>query len=249
MDLSRAIEYIRGHRKDLTLFNLDDPSVAGELADLFQAQNLRIRTARTASGRPREVAVLSSARDVLAVVAVAELRELVGTVPTARDIGIADSAYADVLRHLKETTFTSYDKEQLLYASREVEDRARRVGAGTIHAGFQRVSVMADQQQIYRDLARQGVEVHAYGLADAPLPDLGDGEIHTTDAAEIEQTWFVVFDGGGEPTQKTALVAEHRGDDDWFGAWTYDAGIVDELCAHLETTYLSSPDGQRLSGK
>ncbi|MFC6722745.1 DICT sensory domain-containing protein [Halobacteriaceae archaeon SHR40] len=248
MDLSRAIEYIQHHRKDLTLFNLADPSVAGELASLFRTQNLRIRTARTASGRPREVAVLSSASRVLAVVDVAELRELVSTVPTARDVGIADSEYADVLQHLKETTFTSYDKAQLFYASREVEDRARRVGCGTIHAGFQRVSVMADQQRIYRDLARQGVEVHAYGLADAGLPDFGPGEIHTTDAEEIEQMWFVVFDGGGEPAQKTALIAEQR-DDGWFGAWTYDAVLVDDLCTHLETTYLTSTDDQRLSGQ
>jgi len=248
MDINRAIEYIRGHRKELTLFNLDDPSVAGELASLFETQNLRIGTARTASGRPREVAVLSSASGVLAVVAVAELRELVSGVPTAADVGIADSEYADVLRPLKETTFTSYDKEELLYASREIEDRARRVGSGTIHAGFQRVSVMAEQQQIYRDLARRGVDVHGYGLPDAPVPDFGSGRIHTTDAAEVEQSWFVIFDGGGQPTQKTALIAEQR-DDDWFGAWTYDAGIVDSLCTHFETTYPPSTDDRRLSGR
>lgn len=249
MDLNRAIEYIQGHRKELTLFNLDDTSVAGELASLFQTQNLRIGTARTASGRPREIAVLSSASGVLAVVDIAELRELVSSVPTARDVGIADSEYADVLQHLKETTFTSHDKEKLLYASREVEDRARRVGRGTIHAGFQRVSLMADQQRIYRDLARRGVTVHAYGLADAPRPDYGSGQIHMTSAREIEQTWFVIFDGGGDSCQKTALIAELRGDNDWFGAWTYDPDIVDELCTHLETTYLPSTDDQQLSGQ
>jgi DICT domain-containing protein len=249
MDLHRAIEYIRDHRKDLTLFNLDDPSVAEDLASLFRAQNLRIRTARTASGRPRELAVLGWASDVLAIVDVAKLRELAGTVPTARDVGIADSEYADVLRHLKETTFTSYDREQLLYASREIEDRARRVGAGTIHAGFQRVSLMADQQRIYRDLASRGVEVHTYGVADAELPDLGNGQIHTSDATEIQRSWFVVFDGDGDDCQKTALLAEQRGDNDWFGAWTYDAGIVDELCAHLDSTYLTTTDDQRLSSR
>ena len=248
MDLNRAIEYIRAHQKDLILFNLDEQSVVGELADLFETQNVRIRAARTASGRPREVAVLSAASGVLATVDVADLRELISAVPATGDIGIADSAYADVLNHLKETTFTSDDKEALLYASREVEDRARRVGSGTIHAGFQRVSLMADQQRIYRDLARQGVEVHAYGVADTGLPDFGAGRIHTSDAAEIERTWFTVFDGGGQPAQKTALIAEQH-DGEWFGAWTYDGALVDDLCTYLERTYLTSTDDHRLSGR
>ena len=247
MDLSRAIEYIQHHRKDLTLFNLADPSVAGELASLFRTQNLWIRTARTASGRPREVAVLSSASRVLAVVDVAELRELVSTVPTARDVGIADSEYADVLRPLKETTFTSYDKEELLYASREIEDRARRVGSGTIHAGFQRVSVMAEQQQIYRDIARRGVDVHGYGLPDAPVPDFGSGRIHTTDAAEVEQSWFVIFDGGRDPLQKSALLADRRGPDEYFGVVTYKPALVDRALAYLTDRYTPSDRSQRHS--
>lgn len=249
MNLKEAIEYVQGHRKDLVLFNLGDPSVAGELAAYFESQNVRIQTAETVSGRPRELGVLTSGREFLTIVDVAMLRELVASVPTARDVGIADSEYSDILRYLKETTFTSYDTGQLLYASREIEDRARRVGGGTIHAGFQRLSIMGNEQEIYQDLDRRGVDVHAYGLSDAPLPDFGGGVIHATNTAEIATTWFVVFDGGGTTSQKTALIATERAEDDWFGAWTYDPGIVDNLCAYLDSTYRSPTDDQRLSGR
>ena len=239
MDLTQAIEYIQDHRKDLTLFNLGEPSIAEELRSFFSTQNLRIQTAGTASGRPRALAILSSGRTILAIVDVSVLRELTESVPRASDVGIADSEYADLLRHLKETTFTSYDTEQLLYASREIEDRARRVGQGTIHAGFQRFSVMAEQEQIYSDLARRGIDVYAYGIPDTQPPDFATGEIHATNADEIAESWFVIFDGGGTNSQKSALIATERAEDDWFGAWTYDPAIVDRLCEYLDGTYRS----------
>lgn len=109
---------------------------------------------------------------------------------------------------------------------------------------------MTEQRSIYADLARRGVEVHAYGRPDTEPPDLSDGRIHTIEADEIGTHWFVVFDGDGDDAQKTALIAEQTGDDDFFGAWTYDPGIVDRLLEHLERTYLSElgPDVSPQSG-
>ena len=243
MSLRRGIEAIRRRRKELVVFNAgpEDP-IVGELASYFAAQNVRVTGASTASGAP-EIAVLSGAETVLATVAVSTLRELVGGAPTDPDgVGINDTAYEPVLEHLKETTFTSYDREQLLYASREIEDRARRVGTGTIHAGFQRLSTMETQAHIYADLARRGVEVHAYGLPDAAVSGLDAGRIHPEDTDEIADTWFVVFDGGGDDSQKSALLAEERESDQFYGAWTYDAAIVDGAAAYLDGAYL---DGGR----
>lgn len=240
MNLTQSLELINQHEKDLTLFNLAPAdSVAGELRAYFESQNVRITTERTASGAPADVAVLSFREDVLAVVAVSTLRELLDGVPGGSDAGIADGDYERILGHLKETTFTSYDTEQMLYASREIEDRARRVRDGTIHAGFQRFSIMADQEPIYTDLANRGVDVHAYGVPDTAPPEFGPGQIHAIETDEIERTWFVAFDGGGETAQKSALLAEERGDG-FYGAWTYDGPIVDSICDHLEQTYVST---------
>ncbi len=249
MDLRSGIEFIRRQEKELVLFNLaPSSSVPEKLRELFQSQNVRIETARTASGYP-EVAVLSRADKVLAVVEITLLQELTANPPTgAGGFGIADAEFEPILRHLKETTFSSYSKEQLLYASREIEDRARRVGRGTIHAGFQRLSIMAEQEHVYRDVARRGVSVHAYGQPDTESPDFGPAQIHTTDAAEITETWFVIFDGGGDDCQKSALLAEKQSNG-WFGIWTYDEVIVDELSAYLLDTYVDPPGDTQLSGQ
>jgi DICT domain-containing protein len=246
MDLRESIAWIRHHEKELSLFNIDptDP-VPDTLRTYFETQHVEITVRQTASGAPEDVAVLSDATGVLALVDVSTLREIAETDHTGSDgVGIADATYASVLRHLKETTFTSHDTEQLLYASREVEDRARRVGGGSIHAGFQRCSAMKQQRQIYADLARRGLSVHAYGVPDTTPPDLGPAHVHAVRRDEIAQTWFVVFDGDGDDSQKSALLAEERDENDFYGAWTYDPGIVDPVLTHLERTYDSSADNE-----
>jgi len=244
-DLRDSIECIRRHEKELRLFNVDGTDAIREtLGAFFETQNVRIVVDRTASGRPEDIAVLSDATEVLAVVDMSLLRELVEDVPAGTgQLGIADGEYEDVLRYLKETTFRSYDTEQLLFASREIEDRARRVGRGSIHAGFQRCSVIATQRSVYTDLARRGVSVHAYGVPDATPPDLGPGHVHAVPTDEIAKTWFVVFDGGGNDTQKTALLAREHDGGRFDGVWTYDPGLVDHVLGHLTQTYDASTDG------
>jgi DICT domain-containing protein len=248
-DLRDSIEYIKGHEKELRLFNVDSTdTIHDDIRAYFGALNVRITGRQTPSGAPEDVAVLSNETDVLAVVDVATLRQLLEDAPRGPDqLGIADGNYEDILRYLKETTFTSYDTEQLLYASREIEDRARRVGQGSIHAGFQQCSVMAEQQPVYSDLARRGVSVHAYGVPDATPPDLGSAHVHAVSTDEIAETWFVVFDGGGDDTQKSALLAHERDEDAFYGVLTYDPGFVDHILEYLNRSF-DSPSDDVLSG-
>ena len=249
MTLAQIVEAIHEHEKELTVFNCDaGESLVVDLCEFFRSQNVRIRAETTTSGSPTDVAVLSDRDRVRSIVSVSTLKELLEGVPPGADaVGIADGEYEPILEHLKETTFTSYDTEQMLYASREIEDRARRVRDGTIHAGFQRLSLLAEQRSIYADLAARGVEVHAYGVPDTPPPDI-DGAVHPIENDEIAETWFVVFDGGGEDIQKSALLAEERGEGSFYGSWTYDATIVDSILEHLEATYLTADRTQTQSG-
>lgn len=242
MNLIETIEFVRRQEKELVLFNVDGHrSLEADLREYFETQNVRIRAESTAGGKPTNLAVLSSRDNVLTIVDAETLDSLVSSVPTGDSgLGIADADYEAILRHLKETTFTSSSKLKLLYATREIEDRARRNGHGTIHAGFQRVSLMREQRDVYTDLSRRGLDVHTYGTPDATPPDLGAGQVHTTDAREIERTWFVVYDGGGEDAYKTALLAEERTENGFYGAWTYDPGIVDAVCEYLQQEYADS---------
>ncbi|AWB27654.1 DICT sensory domain-containing protein [Halococcoides cellulosivorans] len=248
MRLREIVDYVESMEKQLVLFNLPDASRIDErLEDFFETQNVRVRTARTASGRPANVAVLSDRDGVRAIVTVDRLRDLVEEGPSGGGLGAADAAFEPILEPLKETTFTAYDRTQMLATSREIEDRARRVGRGTIHAGFQRTSLMARQASIYRDLSERGLTVHTYGVPDGVVPELGAGTVHTTEADEIAQTWFVVFDGGGNPTQKSALLAEERRPGQFYGVWTYDGVIVDRILDRLETAYSFDPERQSRS--
>lgn len=242
MTLAQILEAIGDHEKELVVFNDEaDGSIVDELREYFRTQNVRIRAETTASGRPTDVAVLAKRGSVLSIVSVSILRELLEDVPSGADaVGIADGDYEPILGYLKETTFTSQDTEQMLYTTREIEDRARRVRGGTIHAGFQRLSLVADQQSIYVDLAARGVDVHVYGVPDTSPPEIDGATVHSVENDEIAETWFVAFDGGGKDVQKCALLAEERGDGTFEGAWTYDPTIVDSVLEHLEETYLAA---------
>jgi DICT domain-containing protein len=248
--LSQIIEAINDHEKELLVFNCESAeAIVEDLSEYFQSQNVRIDAVTTASGRPTNVAVLSDRDTVLSVVDCWTLRELLDGVATDQDTtGVADADYEPILGHLKETTFTAYDTEQMLYTSREIEDRARRVRGGTIHAGFQRLSRLAEEASIYADLAAGGLDVHAYGTPDQPPPDIDGVTAHAVDNVEIAETWFVVFDGGGTDSQKTALLAEERGAGSFYGAWTYDPTIVDSILDHLEAAYHSADRTQPRSG-
>lgn len=166
--------------------------------------------------------MLAAGKTVLAVVGVKTLREPVsGAGAGRRQFSVSDAAYEDVLSHLKETTFTSRNTEDMLYASRAIEGRARRCGTGTVHAGFQRCSTIVSQQAIYEDLSGNGVSVHAYGVPDVTPPEGAGGQVHAV-GGEIADLWFVVYDGGGEETQKSALLAEEDSVGTFYGFWTYD---------------------------
>ncbi|WP_324665798.1 DICT sensory domain-containing protein [Haloarcula sediminis] len=244
MGLRQLIEFIQTLEKELALFNIDSSDyIDQQLVEYFDTQNVRICSYRTTSGMPSDIAVLSTEDDVLEIISVDTLRELVDSIqPGSTAVGVTDAEYDVILGHLKETTFTSYDTEQMLYASREIEDRARRVGKGTVHAGFQRCSIMADQRSIYTDLSEQGLDVNAYGVPDVPKPNLGGGQLHTVETDEIAKTWFVIFDGAGDTAQKSALIAEERDTNTFYGFWTYDAKIVDSALDYLERTYVSPND-------
>lgn len=243
MTLRRLIGSVKDHEKELAVFNTIEPDrLREELAAYFETRNVRVRTERTASGRPVEVAVLSTDEGLLEVLDADLLRGLLDHSPGT--LGVADTAYEPLLRHLKGPTFTARDTDRLRYTAREIEDRARRMGRGQLHAGVQRCSVIGDQRAVYTDLADRGLDVHVYAVADVPPPELEGVQVHTAETDEIAATWFVAYDGGGDDTQKTALLAEERGAGRFYGLWTYDPGIVDAAVTHLERTYVDRPHPQ-----
>jgi hypothetical protein len=153
---------------------------------------------------------------------------------------LADTEYdrADLFDFLENTLFSSYNRRQMLATSREIEERAWRVGTGRMYVGFQRVAALRPHTYLYDRLAARGsidVAVFLDGDCDVTLADAVT--VVTDTDSELGAFWFLVFDDGESGSHSCALLAEERGDGQYYGFWTFDPTIVSELIGHLETTY------------
>lgn len=241
MSLSARIEYVRDKEKTLVVFNPPaDSMLVTDLREYFATQNVTVINKQTSSGQPDSVAVLQRDGEVLASVPTEKLEELLaGGGIRDTGIGIDDVQYQDILQHLKETTFTSYDKAKMVTISHEIEDRAMRVGEGSLYAGFQAPDKLNLQANRYERLGSTSLDVHTFAMPDDPV-DVKGITHHTEPIDEIEQSWFVVFDGGGKNAYKTGLLATEEAPNQFYGFWSDDPDLVDSIWEYLDTAYLKS---------
>lgn len=231
MTLTELIAGVEAQRKTLTVFNAEASKTAA-LREHFSNRNVDVTAARTADG-PQGYAVLSDEGDFITA---ASVETVLGNDGDTFDF--ETEAYRPILDHLDETTFTSYDRQQMVAASHEIEDRAWRIGSGTVHAGFQTLSTLESQIDAYERLAdRNSLAVHVYAAPEGEIPDHETVSLHIERAEEVHNTWFVVYDGGGTDTNKCALLAEEREPRAFYGFWTYDPDTVDWIIDHIVTNY------------
>ncbi|WP_136717813.1 DICT sensory domain-containing protein [Halorientalis salina] len=193
MSLSELIAGVENHEKTLTVFNADE-SVTAELRDQFADRNVTVESESTPSGKPGEFVTISEDGEVLTATSIADLKSMLADEDAA--IGLSESPYRSLLEYLDETMFTSWSIDQMVAASREIEDRAWRVGEGEIHAGFQYLSTLRGELPVYERLGSKRLDVHAYAVPDEDPPKNRGFTLHIERAEEIERSWFVVFDGG-----------------------------------------------------
>ena len=240
MSLAEEIEYVKDKEKTLVVFNPPtDSTLVSDLRDYFDSQNVVVTSQQTASGDPSGIAVLQLNEEVLASVPLSQLHELVdGGALDHNGVGVDDKKYHEILSHLKETTFTSYNKRQMVLISHEIEDRALRVDDGRLLTGFQYNSKLIDQQTRYERLGTTNLDIHTFAVPDGPTVDIEGVTHHAESLEEIERSWFVVFDGGGQDRYKTALVATEQAPNRFYGFWSDDHGIVDRIDNYLDSAYV-----------
>ncbi|PSP94361.1 histidine kinase [Halobacteriales archaeon QS_4_62_28] len=234
MSLPELIAGVEDHEKVLTVFNAGD-DVVSDLAGHFDDRNVTVTGEATVSGRPGKFLTLSDEDGIIAAADLSDFRARVNR--TDVPIGVEESPYRPILDELDETLFTSWSIDQMMTATREIEDRAFRVGDGALHAGFQYVSTLTGELAVYEGLGRRGLDVHAYASPDEEPPTHEHFTLHIERAREVSESWFVVFDGGNDRTQKCALLAEERAPREFYGFWTYDPDTVDWIIEYLESTY------------
>mgnify|MGYP000179839563 CR=1 FL=1 len=178
------------------------------------------------------------------VVLLDDLRAFLSETPTVeRELGSesseaaaarADERVQRVLGTFTNVPISTLRRPQLLATAHEFEDRAYRVGRGTLRVSFQSLSRFRAQFERYQHLADDtALDIHVYGRGNWEPPSIPGVSVHAVSDDEIERLWLLAFDGAGDDDQKCALVAEDRGDDRFRGFWTYDAAVVDEVMDEL----------------
>ena len=136
---------------------------------------------------------------------------------------------------LERTGFSGMGRRDLLAVSREIEDRAYRVGDGTLWVCFQTLSAFRSQTEVYRTLATEtDLDIHVYGVEDWTPPAIPGITYHTEEAEEFEPYWIMAYDGGSNETQACGLVAEERSDE-YAGFWTNDPTRVGKIISEIES--------------
>ena len=236
MALRDILAEVAARRRQLVVYAAEEP---GWVADQFAARNAAVEFEPLPPDAATGFVVVREAGEFVASVGLSELQEILE--PPVRRPGEPPpeaSGYRAVFDLLEDTIFTAFDRRQLLGAAREIEDRAFRVGTGTLRVGFQRLSAMRSQVPVYAALgAETDLSIHLYGAADWDPPAVPGATIHPESAEEIGAFWFLAFDGGDDRMNACALLAEERRPDAFYGFWTYDADLVERMLAHLEATY------------
>jgi hypothetical protein len=233
MGLREFLEEIANRRKTITVFA---PEHYDELESYFESRNIAVEYESLPDDSSGGFVVVTEDGEFVGSVGADAISHLVSSTPSETESGPNETTQM-LLDLLADTTFVSFDKRQLLMIAREIEDRAYRRGHGTLRTGFQSLSAMKAQRDVYTTLSvESNLDVHVYGEPDWS-PGMPEATVHAEEADEIGAFWFLVFDGGGDDQQACALIAEETDPGRFRGFWTYDAETVGDIDAYLREAY------------
>ena len=233
--LREFLDEAASSRRCVTVFS---PRACESVESYFETRNVSVEYESIPDDGSGGFVVLSVNGEFAGSAAMSAVRHLVSPTGTDLEPGASEALRA-TMNLLAETTFVAFEKRHLLAASREFEDRAHRVGHGTLRTGFQSARALDAQRDVYEALGTESLlDVHVYGDFDW-TPDVPGVTVHAEDADEIGAFWFVVFDGGDEERQACALLAEEieTAPETFRGFWTYDPELVADIDEYLKRTY------------
>lgn len=237
--LSDAIDSIEAKRKTIEVYSAS-PDDATHLTDQFSTKNVTVDYSPLPDGAGEGVLIIRgpdgafqgsiglSAFDAI----------LAPEIHPPWTLAESDTAYDQIFDFLDNTLFSSYNRRQMLATAREIEERAWRHGAGRLNTGFQTVKAYQAQKSVYERLTRhEQLSVQLYVNADWENEVSDLLPVQSESADEIGEFWFIFYDGGGSELAKCGLLAEERRSKQYYGFWTYDPALVDELNSYIESHY------------
>lgn len=236
MGFGSLIDEVVDQDKEVVVYAPDDGGA--DLADVLATRNLTVDHRRLPEVGAEPFVVVRDGDGFSGALSLSDLLQFLE--PPIRwplTEGSLDAASRAVYELLDNTVFVAMDRRQLLATTRELEDRAWRVGRGEIHAGFQRVAALDPQVDLYRELAETtDVEVHVYTREPVPTEYFAGTPVrtHTEPTDEVERFWFILFDDGDDGSQNCAMIAEQTDPGQYRGVWTYDPELVARAFEALE---------------
>ncbi|WP_232833773.1 DICT sensory domain-containing protein [Saliphagus sp. LR7] len=186
------------------------------------------------SGGPAPFIELKTDGEVVGVIGIEAVEGLLES-PIHRpgDRSGISEGYQVLFDVLEKTVVSGMTRRELLAVSREIEDRAYRVGEGTLRVSFQTLSTFRSQADIYRTLATDTtLDIHIHGLDDWTPPTITGITYHTAKAERFEPYWVLAYDGGPTDNQACGLVAQEHSEG-YTGFWTNDPALVEEITTTL----------------
>jgi len=235
--LRAVFDGVISERRTLLVVNASEEAM-DVISSSLSRLNVTVRSASLPEG-PDAFTLLSRGNELIAAEPVGRVRVVADGFDGEE--APAGDAISEVFSEAVSAEFGVRDvrRGDLVRTSRLFERAALRRGAGTLHAGFQRLSrVPAEPRthELYRTLVDAGVDVHLYGTDDAE-PAVPGATVHAADEPEIRESWFVVYDGAGDSDGMGALLCFEQSPGSYDGFWTFREEIVVSLLSYLEATY------------
>ncbi len=222
---------VKRRTKTFIVYRSDD---ATAIESQFASHNVSVDHRELPSAVPEPFLVIEDDGAFAGAIALSELEGLLEPPivrPEADDA--VSTGYRVLFDVLDETVFTAMERSQLLAVTREIEDRAFRVGTGTLRVAFQSFSTFEPQVKLYRTLGtRTDLDIHVHGTRDWTPPKIPNVTYHPDTDGTLDRYWVLAFDGGERETHTCALVAQEQ-DDGYDGFWTDDTEFVEDVLAEL----------------
>ncbi|MFC6954606.1 DICT sensory domain-containing protein [Halorubellus litoreus] len=225
----------RTARSQFTVYVGADDRGDVDVAERFANHDVHVEYRTLPSGGPAPFVVVERDGEFAGAIALADLADLLEP-PVVRpgDADDVSDGYRVLFEVLDDTVFTAMARRELLAVSREIEERAFRIGTGVLHAGFQSMSRYRAQFDVYRTLATDtDLDVHVYGADDWSPPEVPGIAYHDYPVVDGERYWVIAFLGGDEDSTANALLARQDGDA-YDGFWTDDPDIASEVASALD---------------
>lgn len=228
--LDTLVAAVQRNEKRFTVYSHDTDT---DVEEQFRAHAVEVVERTLPPDGPAPFVVVEEAGEFVGAIPLDELKWLL-TPPVVRpsEPDEVSPGYRVLFDVLDETVFTAMDRRQLLAVSREIEDRAGRIGDGELRVGFQTFAAFEPQVERYRRLATTQLDIHIYGEADWDPPEIAGITYHRLDDGSATRFWVLTFDGGPDYRQACGLLGRESGDA-FEGFWTDDPDLVDRITSEL----------------